>query len=562
MDSAGRGNISFNDEDYVPYDAFLDSSEEGETILYYAQDLEVPDGFLQCQLGIDTATKVVSHPDLGCEPHYSTIPFLQNGHMQIAVENAANDYRHPLVPYSFTAPENSCAVVQYLKELGWLHELEGHSPKELMELGALPRKEDKDLIRLKLGVESYFDWMKSVVDGPDFFRSIASGSSTIPIFLSSAWVESAVALDQALHCPGGESDGCVIPTLHLVPSTAFPSSHTYHAYPWEFLVSKGTMWEYICPALHFLFHLVFLLQVHWVTNTRGSPDAQNQWLMEGQPSPYDSMLLIMHYTTTVAYPQMTPPSFTIPSDQRLVSIGPHHVHLKDLPIMYQELTGEMKRLLGEVTKGLDVTLPAEHMEDNLPQHAHNYSFVEQNQHILQPCFLAALNRVHSAPFVIQQQADGQIMWNHHALHGCMATAQKLNAVIMLLVYMSSQPPQITELMSMLITNDENSVQSLYLLPDDMVAMLSYNKSEKLIPQYLHPDFQCHLTQYLVFVQPVEFCFSKEIWGDGTARCVQHNMFYQPGGKLYEDSAQFPEQILVKQGPSILIKCLATSTSVM
>ncbi|KAF9515800.1 hypothetical protein BS47DRAFT_1360760 [Hydnum rufescens UP504] len=518
MDSAGRGNISFNDEDYVPYDAFLDSSEEGETILYYAQDLEVPDGFLQCQLGIDAATKVV-----------------------------------------------------YLKELGWLHELEGHSPKELMELGALPRNEDKDLIRLKLGVESYFDWMKSVVDGPDFFRSIASGSSTIPIFLSSAWVESAVALDQALHCPGGESDGCgwldqkiqtllktyysptspVIPTLHLVPSTAFPSSHTYHGYPWEFLVSKGTMWEYIYPALHFLFHLVFLLQVHWVTNTRGVPDAQNQWLMEGQPSPYYSMLLIMHYTTTVAYPQMTPPSFTISSDQRLVSIGPHHVHLKDLPIMYQELTGEMKRLLGEVTKGLDVTLPAEHMEDNLPQHAHNYSFVEQNQHILQPCFLTALNRVHSAPFVIQQQADGQIMWNHHALHGCMATAQKLNAVIMFLVYMSSQPPQITELMSMLITNDENSVQSLYLLPDDMVAMLSYNKtdsknqSEKLIPQYLHPDFQCHLTQYLVFVQPVEFCFFKEIWGDGTARCVQHNMFYQPGGKLYEDSAQFPEQILVK-----------------
>ncbi|KAF9505524.1 hypothetical protein BS47DRAFT_1368009 [Hydnum rufescens UP504] len=725
-DPAGRGNISFNDELSFPGDVFLEdegdtllrSSEERETIFHYAQDLETPDGFLYCQLGIDTSNKVVrdtilghfvkhhggtsslppnlvnildglgippviSRPDCivapiqgiptlsgfycrkcyfaaparktvanhvytcrpgvpandniqqgkvqvvfcsptqtwAVEPHYSTTPFLKNAQMQNAVEDAANNYEHPLVPHSFSPPENSRAVAQYIKELGWADELEGHSPKELMELGALPRKEEEDFFRLKLGMESYFDRMKSVVGGMEpvvkrwvqtssghtvghepfkypenaksvhkyadyasrlaifilrISRCIASGSPTIPILLSSVQLSSAAALDQALHCQGAESDGCGqldgciqrffenilfsrhphssqhsnwCPVIRFLLVTHIVDAHGNFRSPKELCGNIS--------ALHFLFRLVFLLQVHQIAQTRGVPDAQNEvctelrsrWLIEGQPSPYDSMLSIMHYATTVSYHQTTPPSFTISSDHALVSIGPHHVHLKDLPVMYQGLIGEMKTLLGELTEGLEIALPLEHMEDDLTQHGHNYSFVEENQHILHPCFLAALNRVHSAPFVLRQQVDGQIVWNRHVLHGYMARAQKLNSVIMLLVYMSSQPPRITELMSMLITNDANSVRSLFLLPDGMVAMLSYNKtnsknrSEKLIPRYLHPDFQHLLMQYLVFVRPIEFHFSKEIWGDGAARLIRHNLFYRPGGKVYQDSAQFSEQIL-------------------
>jgi len=82
--------------------------------------------------------------------------------------------------------------------------------------------------------------------------------------------------------------------------------------------------------------------------------------------------------------------------------------------------------------------------------------------------------------VIRCEADGNVVWRTQSLKGYMASAQKLNTLIMLLIYMSSQPPRVSELTSMLVANDVNSLRSLFWLADGMVAMLSYNKVRAIL----------------------------------------------------------------------------------
>ena len=241
-------------------------------------------------------------------------------------------------------------------------------------------------------------------------------------------------------------------------------------------------------ALHFLFRLIFLLWVRRLAEETEGPDGQAyicaklraRWLCEGEPSPYDSILTIMHYATTVAYAQTPPPSFTISEDRSLVSLGVHHVHVEHLGVMYASLMDEAGGLLSDLTTHLDVDLPSMHWDDNPRERDVNYNFIAQNRDVARPYILAALNRAHGEHFVIRCEADGNVVWRTQSLKGYMASAQKLNTLIMLLIYMSSQPPRVSELTSMLVANDVNSLRSLFWLADGMVAMLSYNKVRAIL----------------------------------------------------------------------------------
>jgi hypothetical protein len=74
-------------------------------------------------------------------------------------------YQTPVIPVSFTTLQKFQAVAQYLKELSWLGEIEGHNPQTLMNLASLLTKEEPKLLHMSVYVHGYVDHMRSVVGG-------------------------------------------------------------------------------------------------------------------------------------------------------------------------------------------------------------------------------------------------------------------------------------------------------------------------------------------------------------------------------------------------------------
>jgi hypothetical protein len=99
------------------------------------------------------------------EPGYSTAPFVDHAQLRRMVEDTTDGYENPPVPVTFAIPENRKAVSQYLKELGWLEEIQGYNPREVSHLASLPTKDEPDLAMLKPAIYSYMGRMRTSVVG-------------------------------------------------------------------------------------------------------------------------------------------------------------------------------------------------------------------------------------------------------------------------------------------------------------------------------------------------------------------------------------------------------------
>ncbi len=113
-------------------------------------------------------------------------------------------------------------------------------------------------------------------------------------------------------------------------------------------------------------------------------------------------------------------------------------------------------------------------------------------------------------FIKGTNDDRSIIWNQNALTMWARAADRMHALLFLLMHFTAgDPPRGEEYSSYLIRNTEHSDRTFYWLAGTIMTFQRYHKGAnarspvKLIPHFLPPQLNLLFIEYMLLVRPVQ-----------------------------------------------------------
>lgn len=205
------------------------------------------------------------------------------------------------------------------------------------------------------------------------------------------------------------------------------------------------------------------------------------WLREGSPSPFDTLRQLTHYCAAVALNERHLPTFVWNDDHTAFDFKGQTMQLDSIAVMYAGLMDEAEALFTELTEGLDTTTPIIYKDivDYMDQDDPEYSFLGSHNHQVNDLKLAGIQSMLQQSEKWQVPGSGEDerpVWNQKEMKEWMLKAQNLNQMLMVLMHIGGgMPARGTEMMTMLLRNEQNVHRAMFAAPEGMAWIIGYNK---------------------------------------------------------------------------------------
>ncbi|CAM6054230.1 unnamed protein product [Sphagnum tenellum] len=217
-----------------------------------------------------------------------------------------------------------------------------------------------------------------------------------------------------------------------------------------------------------------------------------------------------------------------PDIPRLVRIGPVACTIDGQAVTIdtlRNLIGELLReanqvmsdqlLLGLQTAWIKRVIAEGNVEDRVNEDEVGYSFLsdarnEFHRHAQDLAIHLFSDRRTRGLFVKGMDGDQSIVWNQNALALWAKAANRMHALLFLLMHFTAGgPPRDEEYRSYLLRNTEHSDRTFYWSAGTIMTFQRYHKGAnagrpvKLIPRFLPPEFNSLFIEYMLLVRPVQ-----------------------------------------------------------
>ena len=204
----------------------------------------------------------------------------------------------------------------------------------------------------------------------------------------------------------------------------------------------------------------------------------SRWLRSGLPSPFDTVLSMDKYASTVSLNgEEGMPTVVWDTDRQSMTVRGRSIKLENIATFYRGLLENIKGIMSHLAQGtsLSIPIPFSGIVDDLQNRTPHYSFLGfDNPKIAEMRYRVLASFRTSEWFVAKP--EGGFEWNRSHLSSWMEGASELNRLFLMAIHIGGgQPARGTEILSVLIRNRQNGQRGLFALAGGLATVIGYNK---------------------------------------------------------------------------------------
>lgn len=277
----------------------------------------------------------------------------------------------------------------------------------------------------------------------------------------------------------------------------------------------------------------------------------------GAASPFNAVIDLQRYASTLALSSMQPPAVTISDDRQHITYKDKTLDIEKWIQGLDQLYNDAKAELDGLLMGLEPTLTIpDFVADDMSNASRGYSWLNNPGMVKDRVLLEHLIATSSEHVCFMPPNTSEVQFNIPFIKKFMARAASFNGQLALLCQMvAGQPTRITEFVEAKIRNSVRPRElfragnCLWLVTRRVKSENIKNK-ESFIPRKLPPRIQFLADVYLLVVRPLEVDFSLALWDLETATLYYEFFFVAMGERL--DPRKF--QRLLKAASSKYFGC--------